>query len=1035
MEFRVLGPLEVVDDGRALDLGGPKQRALLALLVLDANRPVSRDRLIDALWEDQPTATAGKALQVYVSQLRKTLGRDRVVTAPGGYLLRAEGDEVDLARFQRLHAEGRPHDALALWRGEPLAEFARSQFAQADIARLEELRLGCLESRLAADLAGGVDVAAELEVLVRAHPLRERLRELLILALYRAGRQADALAAYQDARAALTEELGIEPGKALRDLQQSILRQDPVLDLAPAAQVRSAFVGRGEELAQLVAGLDDAIAGRGRLFLLVGEAGIGKSRLADELIQAAYARRVDVAVGRCWEAGGAPAYWPWVQSLRDLGGETLFESEDKADDEGARFRLFDETVRFLVSRERPLVLFLDDMHAADEPSVLLLEFLARELAHARILVVVACRDASRLAEVMREPIAVRLSLRGLSEDAVGDYVDAELDSREFAPTLYERTEGNPLFLAETVRLLATEGRIAIPPSLRDVIVRRLAQLGGDCNRLLVLAAVLGREFDHSTLAAMGGLTEDQLLDPLDEAMQARVVTEVPGTTARSRFAHVLIRDALYDSLTTARRIRLHRAAVEVLEDDAELAYHAMAGNDFERALVFARRAGDRALALLAYEEAARLYDVALAARPDEPTRCELLLARGEAVARAGGTHAAKDSFVAAAEIARALQLPRALARAALGYGGRIVWVRGGGDPMLVPLLEEALAALPADEQALRARLLARLSGALRDDHTRDRREALSAEGIELARATGDLSVIAYALDAYGYAILAPDTLDRCFELAHELRTAAEAAGDTERQVASHMLALMALVPRGRMSEAWAELDAGGRLAGELKQRAQIAQTEGVRALFALAEGRLAEGEAMLQERFELGRETLLEASIAIYRCQRHLAHDLRGDVAPVEPEIAELVTMFPARPVFRCVLAHVHASIGRNDEARNALAALTRDRVAALPFDQEWLFGMSLLAEAAALVGDAPAAESLYEALSPWAELNTADIGEGCRGAVTRYLGLLAATLGRPEEATKHFRLAIESNERMGFAPWAERAREDLERISGAAPA
>ena len=1031
----MLGPLEVVDGGRALDLGGSKQRALLALLVLDANRPVSRDRLIDALWEDQPTATAAKALQVYVSQLRKTLGSDRVVTTAGGYLLRAEPGEVDLARFQSLHREGRPRDALTLWRGEPLSEFARSKFAQADIARLEELYLSCLESRLAADLAAGVDVAAELEGLVRAHPLRERLRELLILALYRAGRQADALAAYRDARAALTEELGIEPGKALRDLQQSILRQDPVLDLAPPAPVRSTFVGREQELAQLVAGLDDAIGGRGRLFLLVGEAGIGKSRLADELIQAARARRVDVAVGRCWEAGGAPAYWPWVQSLRELGGDALFESDHKADDEGARFRLFDATVRFLVSRERPLVLFLDDMHAADEPSVLLLEFLARELAQARILVVVACRDASRLAEVMREPIAVRVALGGLSEDAVGEYVDAELDSREFASALYERTEGNPLFLAETVRLLATEGRIAIPPSVRDVIVRRLARLGEDCNRVLVLAAVLGREFDHSALAAMGELTEDQLLDPLDEAMRARVVSEVPGTTARSRFAHVLIRDALYDSLTTARRIRLHRAAVEVLEDDAELAHHAMAGSDLERALVFARRAGDRALALLAYEEAARLYDVALAARPDEASRCELLLARGEAVARAGGTHAAKDSFVAAAEIARALRLPRALARAALGYGGRIVWVRGGGDPKLVPLLEEALAALPGDEQALRARLLARLSGALRDDHTRDRREALGAEAIELARATGDLSVIAYALDAYGYAILAPDTLGRCLELAHELRTAAEAAGDTERQVASHMLALMALVPRGRMSEAWAELDAGARLAGELRQRAQIAQIEGVRALFALAEGRLADGEVMLQERFELGRETLLEASVAIYRCQRHLAHDLRGDVAPVEPEIAELVTMFPARPVFRCVLAHVHASIGRSDEARRALAALTQNRVAALPFDQEWLFGMSLLAEAAALIGDAPAAGTLYEMLLPWAELNAVDIGEGCRGAVTRYLGLLAATLRRREEAAEHFRHAIAENERMGFAPWAERAREDLDRTSGAAPA
>jgi DNA-binding SARP family transcriptional activator/tetratricopeptide (TPR) repeat protein len=1032
MEFRVLGPLEVVDGGRVLDLGGQKQRALLALLVLDANRPVSRDRLIDALWEDRPTPTAAKALQVYVSQLRKTLGRDRVVTAPGGYLLRAEADEVDLARFERLHGDGRPHDALALWRGEPLTEFARAQFAQPDIARLEELHLACLESRVAADLADGRDVVAELEALVREHPLRERLRELLILALYRAGRQADALAAYQDAREALVEELGIEPGKALRDLQQSILRQDPALDLAAAAPARSTFVGRGDELAQLVAGLDDAIAGRGRLFLLVGDAGIGKSRLADELIEVARARRVDVLVGRCWEAGGAPAYWPWVQSLRELGGDALFESERDAADEGARFRLFDTTARFLATQERPLVLFLDDMHAADEPSLLLLEFVARQLASMRVLVVVASRDAGSLAEVTREPVTTRLALRGLSEQAVGDYVEAELESREFAAALHERTDGNPLFLAETVRLLAAEGRIAIPPSLRDVITRRLARLGDECNRMLVLAAVLGREFDHAALAAMGGLTDERLLDALDEAMSARVVTDVPDARDRSRFAHVLIRDALYESLTPARRTQLHRAALAVLEDDAEIAFHATAGSDYETALAAARRAGDRALSLLAYEEAARLYDVALAARPDDATRCELLLARGEAESRAGRTPAAKETFVAAAAMARELRLPKALARAAVGYGGRIVWVRAADDARLVPMLEEALAALPLDERELRARVLGRLSGALRDEPDRSRREALSAEAVELGRTTGDPAVLAAALDAYGYAILGPDTLGRCHDVARELRAAAEAAGDPERAIAARMLALMALLPLGRISETKRELDAGAQLAAELGQRAQIGQALGVRAMLALAEGRLDEGDAMRNERYALGRGTLLEESVAIYRCQGHALLELRGaDLDEIEPEIAELALRFPARPVFRCVLAHIHAHTGRAGEAREALAEL----VQGLPFDQEWLYGMSLLAEAAALIDDADAAAVLYDALLPWAGLNAVDVAEGCRGSVARYVGLLAATLGRREEAAEHFRRAIGENERMGFAPWAERARGDVERIVGAAPA
>jgi predicted ATPase len=261
---------------------------------------------------------------------------------------------------------------------------------------------------------------------------------------------------------------------------------------------------------------------------------------------------------------------------------------------------------------------------------LLLRFVARELASSRTLLVVACRDvdpvpgrplAAMLGEVAREPGTTRLSLQGLSEEAVADYVEAELASRELASTLYESTEGNPLFLGETVRLLALEGRVAIPPSLRDVIARRLAHLSDECNRVLVLAAVLGREFDHAALASMIEVSVDELLETLDEAMTARVVSDVPGASTRSRFAHVLIRDALYDSLTSARRVYLHRKAVDVLEDDAELAFHAMAGNDFETARVCAQRAGDRALALLAYEEAARLYDTALRANPDERARC------------------------------------------------------------------------------------------------------------------------------------------------------------------------------------------------------------------------------------------------------------------------------------------------------------------------------------------------------------------------------------------------------------------------------
>jgi DNA-binding SARP family transcriptional activator/class 3 adenylate cyclase len=232
MEFRILGPLEALEDGCGLDLGAQKHRALLAVLLLDANRVVSTDRLIDALWEDEPPDTAQKALQVYVSQLRKLVGRDRLERKAPGYVLHVDPEELDLDRFTRLRAEGRLRDALALWRGPPLAEFAPLRFAETERARLEELRLACLEERIEQDLESGraPELVPELEGLVRAHPLREPLAQRLMLALYRAGRQADALEVYQDARRTLVEELGIEPGHALRELHQAILQQDPALD-------------------------------------------------------------------------------------------------------------------------------------------------------------------------------------------------------------------------------------------------------------------------------------------------------------------------------------------------------------------------------------------------------------------------------------------------------------------------------------------------------------------------------------------------------------------------------------------------------------------------------------------------------------------------------------------------------------------------------------------------------------------------------------------------------------------------------------
>jgi DNA-binding SARP family transcriptional activator len=261
MDFRILGPLEVVDDGRERVIPAGKQRALLAILLLHANEVVSSDRLIEELWGERPPASAAKSLQVHVSRLRHALdgelgsGTDGViVTRGGGYLIRVGAGELDRARFQRLVEEGRAalvegaperalellREALELWRGPPLAEFAYDSFAQGEIARLEELHLGAVEHRIEAELALGrhAQVIGELESLVDLHPFRERLRAQLMLALYRAGRQTEALEAYRQARRTLVEEVGVEPGEELRALERAVLAQDPVLDPPPATAPR-----------------------------------------------------------------------------------------------------------------------------------------------------------------------------------------------------------------------------------------------------------------------------------------------------------------------------------------------------------------------------------------------------------------------------------------------------------------------------------------------------------------------------------------------------------------------------------------------------------------------------------------------------------------------------------------------------------------------------------------------------------------------------------------------------------------------------
>lgn len=1105
MEFRILGPLEAWEGDGPVPLGGGRQQALLAMLLLHANEVVATERLIEGLWEEPPPG-AVKAVQVYVSRLRRALGGTMLASKPPGYVLRLDAELFDLARFRRLCGCAGPDpgsaastlkEALALWRGPALAEFGSEPFARAERLRLEEERLEALEQRIDAELALGRHAAlvGELEALVAGQPLRERLRGQLMLALYRCGREAEALAVYGEGRARLVAELGIEPGRALQRLQQAILGQDLSLELVrdevAAESRRGPFVGRERELRELLDGLGDAFAGHGRLFLLVGEPGIGKSWLADEVLAHARARGARVLVGRCWEAGGAPAYWPWVQSLRaclrSTAPETLREQlgdggpvlalllpelrelfadlpeAPAPESEGARFRLFEAASSFLraVASARPVVLVLDDLHAADEPSLLLLRFLARDMGGSRMLVLGAYRDvdpalreplSTAVAELLREPVTRRIELAGLVEPEVAEYVSRSthcVPSRELTTQIHAETEGNPLFVAEVTRLLqgtgtlvpaATGGRLGIPQGVREVIGRRLRCLSPDAQRVLTAASVLGREFSFRAVARLSGLDGEALVGVLDEAVAVRVVGEVPGAPGYLRFTHVLIRDTLYQGLSGPRRLWFHRQAGEVLEGLyadgveahlAELAHHfaeAAPAGDAGKAVSYARRAAERAADLLAFEEAARLYRLALGltegnASAGRRQRCELLLGLADVQARAGEMPAAQNSCLDAAELAGQIASGELLARAALGYGGRLLFARATGHDRLISLLERAAEALGPEPTPLRVRVLARHANAI-SQSLPEKSTKLSADALAIARELHDPATLGYAISARLYATRAPTDLDERWTLTGELIH----ASDPEQAFEGHAYRTIVSFARGDLPGVRADLSDMARLAEQLGQPSQRWWVAATSATLALLEGRFDEAEKLIEHARTQGEHAQSYDARNFYELQRFALYREQGRLAEVLAELELATDADPYRPLLRCALAVALWELGQQNGARRLLGQLARDNFAELPVNNDWLLSAALLAELIASTGDADLAEVLYPRLAPHDGLNV-DTEEVSAGAVSRYLGLLAAATGRFDRAASHFEDALEMNRRMGARPWTAHTQHDYARL------
>lgn len=855
-----------------------------------------------------------------------------------------------------------------------------------------------------------------------------------------------------------------------------------------------ALVGRDGELDKLLAGIDDAIAGSGRLFLLAGEPGIGKSRLADEAAARARDRGMTVAWGRCWESGGAPAYWPWVQSLRTLvrglsredlrsclGAGAPFMAQvvgeiaeilpdvgppPPMEAEGGRFRLFDAVATFLrnAATGQPLMLILDDLHFADAPSIVLLRFVARDLDESRVLVLGAYRDieldrshqlAVAVTELSREPATRHLRLPGLSEAGVGRLIQQTTDVTPEEPVVAavrQYTAGNPLFVGEVARLLAAEGRLertgdhaelalAVPEGIREVIGRRVTSLPEQCGSALRLASVLGREFSLPPLERLCGIPATELLDILDESIAARLVAEVPDALGRLRFTHALIRDAVYEGIPAGQRVRLHERAGEALErfyqQDldphlAELAHHFLAaapGGEVSKAVSYAKRAGRRAIAQLAWEEAARLFRMALAALDLGPTagadraRCRLLLALGDALSRMAERRAAWEELHRAADIARQHGMAEELGRAALAYAGR--FTNELATPEVITLLQDARAMLTGHPGPLRVRVLARLAAALRDRPSREPREALSREAVAAARALDDPSTLAYALSCRAAALMGPGDPQGRLAIAEELRSAARTVQDKEQEHEGEVHRALVFLETGRIQEYRQAVEAMQRLAAELREPTALWDVNNLQAILALLEGRFADAETLIDSGIRFGSSSEPWDAIACSHAQLFTLRCEDGRLAEIEPAIRRSAEEFPTRPLFRCLLARLLTELGDEDGARLVFDALAINRFGVIPVNNDLLLSLAHLAEVAWFLRDADRAAVLHELLLPYTGL-VVDTVESSLGAVDRYLGLAALTTGDLQTAERRLQDAVHLNARIGAQPWAARTQADL---------
>lgn len=833
------------------------------------------------------------------------------------------------------------------------------------------------------------------------------------------------------------------------------------MDRNAVAEAAREVVGRSRELGRLREALDRSIAGQGRLILVSGEPGIGKTTLAEWLAAEAADRGAGTAWGACWRDDPAAPFRPWLQILRafrrsararrlaaemDSGlrveaGATARPSATQPEGDESRLLLFDRVTTFFrdAAERRPFVLVLDDLQRADTSSLMFLSYIARELRDSSLLVLGTYRDVEAgdslrkiLGELSRD--TERIALGGLDESEVADLIarvsGAEPDAI-LAQAVQRKTGGNPFFVKEVVQFLAAGGPLAgVPEGVREIVGRRVSHLSASCAQILTSASIIGEEFDVRLLEEVVELPSHSLLDALDEATAGRIVSATaPG---RYRFDHTLVREVLYESVRTAARIRLHRCVGEAIEHlyaselDAhveELAYHffwTASEADAPKAMNYSAAAAEHAMESLAYEDAAahleRALDaLALATPQDEGRRCTLLIRLAEARSRAGATGAARDTFLEAARLAKERGAAEELARAALGFGAEFHGYSGNIDEPLVALLEDALVALGESNDVLRAKVLARLAMEHFVLGSAEPSDSLSKEAMRIAQRVSDPSALLVALEARHQVLHRTGNVEDRLSLGSKLITLAEDMGDSEHTTWGRIRRVTDLLEVADMPTLDREVDRFSQLVTRLRQPSLLWFPRLWETMRALMDGRFEAAERLSQEALDIGLKTRREQALSNHAVQLFALRRAQGRLGEIEEQIRSALDRRPSSAFRRCMLAVLHADGGRAPAARAEIERLARDDFSELRREFSWLFAFGLCADVCTFLRDRAVAGRLYALLLPH-EGRFAYVGYGsvCSGSMSRHLGMLAAVLGEFGRAIAHFDRALADHSRAG---------------------